>query len=129
MRRFDARTGAPLAVVVGGLVAGLIGALAGRPGTVPAAALATVAVLFFFWTGAIPVLLVGGDLSRAGIGFLLLGFTYLLRLVGLLAILSVSARSSAVDVRWLAYTVIALALVWVLAQVALLGRSRRTLDV
>lgn len=118
---------APLALVVGGAVSATWGALAGVQGAPLGAALAVVLVLVFFSTGALPLLLVGGELSRAGLGFLVLMMTYALRLVALLVVLTVVSRSEAVDVRWLAVTLIALTLVWVGAQVAVAGRSRTTL--
>ncbi len=118
---------APLALVVGGAVSATWGALSGVDGAPLGAALAVVLVLVFFSTGALPLLLVGGELSRAGIGFLVLMMTYALRLVALLVVLTVVSRSGAADVRWLAITLIALTLVWVGAQVAVVGRSRTTL--
>ena len=117
----------PLALVVGGAVSATWGALTGVPGAPLGAALGALVVLVFFWTGAVPLLLVGGELSRAGLGFVVLLMTYALRLVALLVVLTVVSRSGAADVRWLALTVIALTLVWVGAQVALVGRSRSTL--
>lgn len=127
LKRVDARLGAPLAVLFGGLVSAVAALATGRDGGVPAALLATVVVVAFFWTGAIPVLLVGGDTSRAGLGFLVLMTTYVLRLVTALAVVALAAGSSAVDRRWMAVTIIALTLVWTGAQVGLLGRSRVTL--
>jgi hypothetical protein len=53
--------------------------------------------------------------------------TYVLRLIGLVIALTVASRSDAVDIRWLALTVIGCTLVWVATQVALVGRSRATL--
>ena len=105
---------------VGGAVAGVDGAPLG-------ALLAAALTLLFFWTGALPVLLVGGNTSLAGLGFVLLLTTYALRLLGLVLALSIASRSGAVDIRWLAMTVIACSLVWVGTQVAVVGRSRTTL--
>jgi hypothetical protein len=112
--------------LAGGLSA-VGGVVLEREGAPAGALVAAALVLFFFWAGALPLLLVGGDLSLAGIGFLVLMMTYALRLVGLALVLAVAARSGALDVRWLAGTLIACALVWVITQVAVVGRSRATL--
>jgi hypothetical protein len=101
--------------------------VAGVEGAPVAALVGAVVVLLFFWAGALPLLLVGGNLSLAGVGFLLLMMTYVLRLIGLVIALTVASRSDAVDTRWLALTVIGCTLVWVATQVALVGRSRATL--
>ena len=118
---------APVTTVLAGAVSAGIGLGVDREGAVLAGLLAGVLVVLFFWTGALPLLLVGGDLSLAGIGFLMLMMTYALRLVGLAVALALAARSDAVDERWLAGTLIVCALVWVITQAALAGRSRVTL--
>ncbi len=123
----DGPRAAPVTTVVAGAVSALGGTLAGVDGAALGAAVATVVTLLFFWTGALPLLLVGGNLSLAGVGFVLLLMTYALRLVAMLVVLSLASRSDAVDTRWLAVTVIACTLVWVGTQVALIGRSRATL--
>ena len=127
LRRLDGPRGAPIAVLLAGALSALAGALLGRDGTVLGAALATVVALVFFWTGALPVLLVGGDTSRAGLGLVILLMTYALRLVAVLLVLALAQASGVVDTRWLAVTLIALTLVWTGTQVALVGRSRATL--
>ena len=118
---------APLTTLGAALLTALVGRLQGVEGAPLGALLAGVLVLAFFWIGAIPLLLVGGDLSLAGPGFLLLMTTYVLRLVGLSLVLALAGRSEAVDLPWLAGTLIACTLVWVLTSVALVGRSRVTL--
>ena len=123
----DGPRAAPVAVLVAGAVSAAVGAVAGVDGAQLAGLLAAVVTLLFFWIGALPLLLVGGNLSLAGPGFLLLMMTYGLRLVALVVVLTVAGRSGAVDTRWLALTVIACTLVWVGTQVALVGRSRVTL--
>ena len=123
----DGPRAAPVAVLAAGVVSAGIGAVAGVDGAPLGALLAAVVTLLFFWIGALPLLLVGGNLSLAGPGFLLLMMTYGLRLVALVVVLTVAGRSGAVDTRWLALTVIACTLVWVGTQVALVGRSRVTL--
>ena len=115
------------AVLLAGALSAVGGWLSGGEGAALAALLAALVVLAFFWTGALPLLLVGGNLSLAGVGFVLLLMTYALRLVALVLVLTVAARSEAVDVRWLAMTVIGCTLVWVGTQAALVGRSRATL--
>lgn len=119
--------GPPLATMVAGGVSALAGGLAEVPGAPLGAVLAAVVVIGFFWTGAVPLLLVGGDTSRAGLGLVVLLTTYVLRLVVLLLVLSLAVGTQVVDTRWTALTVIACTLVWVGAQVALVGRSKATL--
>ena len=123
----DGPRAAPVTTLLAGAVSAVIGVVADRDGAVAGALLAAVLVVLFFWIGALPLLLVGGQLSLAGVGFLMLMMTYALRLVGLAVVLALAARSDAVDVRWLALTLIACALVWVITQAALVGRSRVTL--
>lgn len=127
LRRVDGPRAAPVACLLGGLLSAVAAALLGREGGPAGAALATVVVLVFFWSGALPVLLVGGQTSRAAIGFFILLMTYALRLVAVLLVLALAEASGAVDEQWLALTLIALALVWTGTQVALVGRSRATL--
>lgn len=123
----DGPRAAPVTTMLAGAVSAGIGLGVDREGAVLAGLLAGVLVVLFFWTGALPLLLVGGDLSLAGIGFLMLMMTYALRLVGLAVALALASRSDAVDVRWLAFTLMACALVWVITQAALASRSRVTL--
>jgi hypothetical protein len=118
---------APLTTLAAGVLTALAGLLAGVDGAALGALLASGLVLLFFWIGALPLLLVGGNVSLAGPGFLLLMTTYALRLVGLMVVLTLASRSGAVDRTWLAGTLIGCTLVWVLTQVALVGRSRVTL--
>lgn len=127
LHRVDGPRAAPVAVLLAGGVSALLGAASGVDGAPLGAVLGAVVTLLFFWIGALPLLLVGGNLSLAGPGFLLLLMTYGLRLVALIVVLTAAERSGAVDTRWLALTVIACALVWVGTQVALVGRSRATL--
>lgn len=125
--RVDGPRAAPATTLLAGVVSAAVGAAAGPPGAALGALVAAGLVLLFFWTGALPLLLVGGNLSLAGPGFLLLMTTYALRLVGLVVVLTLVGRSGAADTRWLALTVIVCTLVWVGTQVALVGRSRATL--
>lgn len=123
----DGPRAAPVTTLVAGAVSAGIGLALDREGAVAGGLIAGVLVVLFFWIGALPLLLVGGQLSLAGVGFLMLMMTYALRLVGLALVLAAAARSDAVDVRWLALTLIACSLVWVTTQAALVGRSRVTL--
>ena len=127
LRRVDGPRAAPVACVLAGLLSAVGAVLRDREGGPLGAAVATAVVLVFFWTGALPVLLVGGETSRAAIGLFILLMTYALRLVAVLLVLAVAQVSSTVDEQWLAMTLIALALVWTGTQVALVGRSRATL--
>ena len=127
LRRVDGPRAAPVACVLAGLLSAVGAVLLDREGGALGAAVATAVVLVFFWTGALPVLLVGGETSRAAIGFFILLMTYALRLVAVLLVLAVAEASSTVDEQWLAMTLIALSLVWTGTQVALVGRSRATL--
>jgi len=127
LRRIDGPRAAPVATALAGALSAVGGRLSGVEDAALSALLATVVTLLFFWTGALPLLLVGGNLSLAGVGFILLLMTYALRLFALLVVLSAARSSGAVDIRWLAITVIACTLVWVGTQVALVGRSRASL--
>lgn len=123
----DGPRAAPVTTLLAGVASAVVGASLERDGAVAGGLLAALLVILFFWVGALPLLMVGGTLSLAGVGFLVLMMTYALRLVALAVVLALAARSDAVDVRWLAYTLIACALVWVITQAALVGRSRATL--
>lgn len=123
----DGPRAAPVTTFAAGVVSAVIGLSVDREGAVAGGLLAGLVVVVFFWIGALPLLLVGGQLSLAGVGFLMLMMTYALRLVGLALVLAAASRSEAVDVRWMALTMIACTLVWVTTQAALVGRSRVTL--
>ena len=127
LRRVDGPGAAPVACLLAGLLSAVGAVLLDREGGALGAAVATAVVLVFFWTGALPVLLVGGETSRAAIGLFILLMTYALRLVAVLLALALAEASGVVDTRWLAITLIALTLVWTGTQVALIGRSRATL--
>lgn len=122
-RRLDGAVAAPLACLLAGGASAVVGATQDRDGAALGALIATGLVLVFFTAGALPVLLVGGDTSRAGLGFLILQMTYLLRLVFLLGVLGLAEASGAVDMPWLVGTLIVLTLLWILARVTLLSRS------
>jgi uncharacterized membrane protein len=92
----------------------------GRDGAVWGGLLAALLVLASFWASALPLRLADAAQAGAGLGLVVLLLTYVLRLVALLAVLAILARSGSVDVRWLAATLIACTLAWVGARVALL---------
>ncbi|MDQ3492420.1 MAG: hypothetical protein M3452_04070, partial [Chloroflexota bacterium] len=117
----------PLAVLATGAASATAAMVTDVAGGPLGALVAAAAVLVFFWPGALPLLLVGGDLSLAGVGFVVLLMTYALRLVGLLVVLSLAVGSGAVDRAWMSITLILCSLVWAGTQAALVGRSRATL--
>ena len=123
----DGPRAAPVTTLLAGVLSGVVGLVADRDGALLGGLIAGVLVVLFFWIGALPLLLVGGQLSLAGVGFLMLMMTYALRLVGLFVALAVARRSGEVDLPWLAITLIVCTLVWVVTQVALVKRSRVTL--
>lgn len=127
LRRVDGPHAAPVTTALTGLLSAVAGAVSGVDGAPLGALLAALLVVLFFWTGAVPLLLVGGEASRAGVGLLVLLMTYALRLVALLVLLTAVTRSDVADTRWTALTLIACSLVWVATQAALAGRSRVTL--
>lgn len=106
-----------LAVLLGWLAVGTRG---------PASALLGLAmVLVFFSAGSLPLVVLGdGRAGRSGLALLVLGTTYLLRIVAGVAVYAVASTSSAVDSHVVGLTVIGCALVWVNTQVVV-GLSRR----
>jgi hypothetical protein len=119
------RTTVPAA---GAVAAGLLVTAAGwgadgRPGLL-AGLLATVVVLVFFWTGALPLL--AASHQPAGVGLLLLMVTYGMRLTLALVVLAVAARSGSVDTGWVGSAVVATALTWCAVHVAVVMRALRT---
>lgn len=95
------------------------------------ALLGAVMVLAFFGAGALPFVVAGdGTQGRSGFAFLVLGMTYVLRILLGVAVYTVASESDAVDSEVVGLTVIACALVWTNTQL-FLGLSRRhrpTLD-
>ena len=76
------------------------------------AAIGTVIVVGFFWSGTIPVVLTDSARLGAGDGLALLLLTYTLRLAVVLLLLRLLSRADFVDRGWLGGTVIACALTW-----------------
>lgn len=123
-------TGLPVAVLAAGaagvLSAGVAAVGGGSRGALSAAVGAAV-VVAFFGSGALPLLVVGGDVGRRGaIGTAVLLLTYTLRLAVAVAVLRAVAASDAVDPRMVGGTVIACALAWVMAQAVTVLRSGGT---
>jgi hypothetical protein len=103
--------------VVGAVCALVAGAVAGIEGLL-AGGLATVLVVAFFASGSIPLLVAGTTGLGAGPGAVLLLLTYTLRLMLVLAALTVAARADLVHGPSAGLTVIVCALAWCALQVA-----------
>lgn len=88
-------------------------------------------VLVFFSVGGLPFVVAGdGTHGRSGMAFLVLGMTYVLRVLAGVVIYQVASRSDRVDMTVVGLTVIGCALVWTNTQLVL-GLQRRhqpTLD-
>jgi ATP synthase protein I len=124
------RTAAATTALAGLLAVLVSWAAVGSSG--PASALlGAVMVLAFFGAGALPFVVAGdGTQGRSGFAFLVLGMTYVLRILLGVAVYTVASESDAVDSKVVGLTVIACALVWTNTQL-FLGLSRRhrpTLD-
>ena len=87
------------------------------------AAIGTVIVVGFFWSGTIPVVLTDSARLGAGAGLALLLLTYTLRLGVVVLLLRLLSRADFVDRGWLGGTVIACALTWTVVHVG--GAIRR----
>ena len=109
-----------------GLVALVVGTATTGSDGVLSAVVGTALVLAFFAAGALPLLVAGeAGRSEAGLGFLVLAMTYVLRLVLAVAVLTVATQSGAVDRQVLGLTVIGCALVWTGTQVVLGARRQQ----
>ena len=122
---------AALATAFAGLLAMIGSAIAvGSQGWLSALVGAALVVAFFLASG-LPLLVAGdGQRGQAGMGFLVLLMTYVLRLLVAIGVLTVAATSGAVDRRAMGLTVIGCALVWTTTQVVLGARrsTQPTLD-
>jgi ATP synthase protein I len=103
-------------IAVGALCVAVAWLFAGPAGA-GAAALATILVVGFFWSGAIPVLLSDRARLGPGAGLAVLLLTYTLRLAVVLLLLRLLSRADIVDERWLGVTIIACALIWTVVHV------------
>lgn len=113
-----------VAVVVAWIAVGADGPLSAIVGLVLA--------LVFFSAGTLPFLVVGeGPRARSGLAFLVLGMTYVLRILLGVLVYQVASRSEQVNTTATGLTVIGCALVWTNTQlvVGLRRRHQPTLDV
>ncbi len=123
----DARTAVPpLATgLVGAGCAVVAGATLGRTGVV-SALLATAVVLSFLWSGRVPLVIARVVPDAAGLAFLVLMINYVLRLLLALVLLAAATRAGVADGGAVGLTLIACALTWTTAQVAVLTRRSGT---
>jgi hypothetical protein len=111
-------------VVVGATCSMVAWFVVGADGSA-SAAIGTVIVVGFFWSGTIPVVLTDSARLGAGAGLALLLLTYTLRLAVVLLLLRLLSRADFVDRGWLGGTVIACALTWTAVHVGTATRGRR----
>ncbi len=84
------------------------------------AVLGTVLVLVFFSAGTLPFVVAGdGTGGRSGLAFLVLGMTYVLRILLGVAVYQVATRAPSVDSTVVGLTIIACALAWTNTQLVL----------
>ena len=88
-------------------------------------ALATVLVVAFLTTGLVPVKLIHRPQDYPGLSIAVLLLTYALRVVLVLMALSLLGRTDVADGRWLAVTIVAVALTWSGAHVVHAMRASR----
>ena len=123
---------AALTTTVAGLLAVVIAWIAvGGHGPL-SASLGVVLVLVFFSAGTLPFLVLGdGERRRSGLAFLVLGMTYVLRILLGVVVYQVATRSEQVNTTAVGLTVIGCALVWTNTQlvVGLRRRHQPTLEV
>jgi hypothetical protein len=111
-------------VVVGATCSMVAWFVVGADGSA-SAAIGTVIVVGFFWSGTIPVVLTDSARLGAGAGLALLLLTYTLRLAVVLLLLRLLSHADFVDRGWLGGTVIACALTWTAVHVGTAARGRR----
>ena len=112
-----------VAIVVGWLAVGARGPLS--------ALLGVVLVLVFFSAGSLPFVVAGdGTHGRSGLAFLVLGMTYVLRILLGVVVYQVATLDDTVDSTVVGLTIIGCALVWTNTQlvVGLQRRHQPTLD-
>ena len=96
------------------------------------AVLGAVLVLVFFSAGSLPFVIAGdGTGGRSGLAFLVLGMTYVLRILVGVAVYQVASRSDGVDSTVVGLTIIGCALVWTNTQLVsgLQRKNQPALDV
>jgi hypothetical protein len=112
-----AQTVARWVTVAVGAVCSLVAWFAvGSDGAV-SAALATVIVVGFFWSGTIPVVLTDGARLGPAAGLAVLLLTYTLRLAVVVLLLRLLGRVEIVERRWLGMTIILCALTWTIVHI------------
>lgn len=125
------RTGlSALVTSAAGTVCVLVALLTDGGDSAVSALLGLAMVLAFFGAGVVPFLVVG-DGTRAALAFLVLGMTYVLRILLGVVVYALATSWAPLDRTATGVTVIVCALAWLNTQVAL-GLSRRhrpTLDV
>jgi hypothetical protein len=125
------RTGlSALVTAVAGALCALVALLANGGDSGVSGVLGAALVLAFFGAGVIPFLVVG-DGTRSGMAFLILGMTYVLRILLGVVIYAFATAWDGLDRTATGLTVIVCALAWLNTQVVLgLSRKHRpTLDV
>jgi hypothetical protein len=122
-RRPGAHVRARHATLFGGLLCSLFAWLAAGGGGLATGLLATLLVVAFLWSGAVPLQITRGLESRAGIGLAVLLLTYTLRLALVLLVLRLARRAEFLDGRWLGVTVIICALTWTAVHVVVAVRE------
>jgi hypothetical protein len=104
------------ASVLAGTVLAGVAVVASGPRAALSVWLGVVVVAAFFGSGALPLVVVRGQETRAGLGTAVLLLTYTLRLAVAVAVLRLAGRSDAVEPRWTGLAVVVGALSWVAAQ-------------
>jgi hypothetical protein len=106
-----------------GAVCSVVAWVVAGPASAISAALATVIVVGFFWSGTIPVVLTNRARLGAAAGLAVLLLTYTLRLAVVVLLLRLLGTADVVDRRWLGGTIIGCALTWTIVHI---GVSRST---
>lgn len=123
---------AALVTAAAGIVAVLVSWVAvGSQGPLSALVGATL-VLVFFSAGSLPFAVLGdGTAGRSGLAFLVLGMTYVLRILLGVVVYQVATRASGIDTTVVGLTIIGCALAWTNTQlvVGLQRRNQPTLEV
>ncbi len=122
---------AALATSVAGLLAVLVSALAVGSDGPGSAVLGAALVLVFFSAGSLPFVVAGdGTAGRSGLAFMVLGMTYVLRILLGVAVYAVATQAEAVNTKVVGFTVIGCALVWTntLVVLGVMRRYQPTLD-
>jgi len=120
------QTAARWASVTVGVMCSIVGWLAVGTNGAAAAAIGTLIVVGFLWSGTIPVVLTDGARLGAGAGLALLLLTYTLRLAIVVLVLKLLSRADLIDRRSVGVTIIACALTWTAVHVGAAVRRGST---